>query len=102
MNGKKYERSPGQQAHDVDYFHHFDRRLSFADDYNNDHSSPDTQTKVTRYDPVKHMNKLANKDFKNVMLIKPDKQQRYPGGLLSSQIRVKRTSRLEHFEGFEG
>lgn len=67
VNGKEYIRSPGHKAHDVDYFHHFDRRSSFGEDYANERRSPDTQTKVTLYDPVRHMKKLVNHDFKSLM-----------------------------------
>ena len=58
--GKEYIRSPGHTPHDVDYFHHYDRRRSsIGAEHEYERNSPDTTTKVTMYDPIKHMNKLA-------------------------------------------
>lgn len=67
VNGREYVHSPGQKTHDKDYFHHYDKRSSFGEDYANERASPDTFTKVTMYDPVKHMNKLASHDFKEII-----------------------------------
>ena len=65
VNGKQYVRSPGHRAHDADYFH--EHNTPFAADYNNERNSPDTMTKINLYNPLKYMNQIVDRDFRDLL-----------------------------------